>query len=89
MYRNDRKILKIISEEGVFPFSLKVIRYINKYTCGIVITTIYEKDLEKSAPNIVSDLKLSFKKAERVLLALHRHCGNGPDQRPDFVNGGI
>jgi hypothetical protein len=59
------KILKIISEEEFFSFLLKVIRYINKYICGIVITPIYETNLEKSVPNIVSDLNLSFRKATK------------------------
>lgn len=60
-----KKNLKIISEKGFFSVLLKVISYINKYICGIVITTIYETNLEKSVPNIVSDLNLSFRKATK------------------------
>ena len=59
------QVQKIISEEGFFFFLFKVLLYINKNICGILITIIYELDLEKYVPKIVSDLELSFRAATK------------------------
>jgi len=61
MGKKIQKISKIISEEGIFFFFLKVLKYINANICGISKKFIFELDLEKSYPKVTTKLELSFR----------------------------
>lgn len=63
MEKNFQKISKIISEEGIFFFFLKVLRYINTNICGISKAIIFEFDLEKSVPVISTQIDFSIRRA--------------------------
>ena len=56
-------ISKIINEEGITNFLIKVIRYINKNIFGIFSAKIIEIDLKKSIPKNKTKLKISFRTA--------------------------
>lgn len=65
MEKKIQKISKIISEEGIFSFFLKVLRYIRKNICGITKAIIFELDLEHPVPKIATKLELSFRMATK------------------------
>jgi len=65
MGKKIQKISKIISEEGIFFFFLKIFKYINTNICGISKEIIFEQDLEKSVPKITTELELSFRMASK------------------------
>jgi RimJ/RimL family protein N-acetyltransferase len=65
MGKKIKKISKIISEEGIFFFFLKIFKYINTNICGITKEIIFEQDLEKPIPKITTELELSFRMASK------------------------
>jgi len=65
MEKKFQKISKIISEEGIFFFFLKVLKYINTNICSISKGILFELDLEKSYPKVAMELELSFRLASK------------------------
>jgi len=58
-------ISKIITNEGIYAFFVKIFIYINKNIFGISKANIFELDLEKKYPKVDTGLKLIFRLATK------------------------
>ena len=63
VFFDSQKIMKLISEEGLFNFLLKTKKYIRDNIYGIRKAFVFELDLEKKYPKVNTDFRLSFRLA--------------------------